>query len=66
MGEMEWGGGLEWVREREEHCLGLSIVWYGNKKNWVGACEKVTLYLLLFVCEKAQSAVVTFVVVRTY
>jgi hypothetical protein len=33
MGEMEKGGGVEWIREREEHCLGLSIVFYRNKKN---------------------------------
>lgn len=42
---MKWcgEGAVEWVREREEHCLGLSVVFSRNKKNKFGACEKVTM-----------------------
>jgi hypothetical protein len=67
---VKWSGEgtMEWVREREEHCLGLSVVFCRNKKNKFGACGKVTVEQLLFGCEKVYTsrAMVTFVVVRAY
>jgi len=65
---VKWSGegAVGWVREREEHCLGLSVVFCRNKKNKFGACEKVTMEQLLFGCEKVHRAVATFVVVRAY
>ena len=42
---MKWSGegAVEWVGEREEHCLGLTVVFCRNKKNKCGGCEKVTM-----------------------
>lgn len=40
---MKWRGtgAVEWVGEREEHCLDLNVVFCGNKKSKFGAGEKV-------------------------
>lgn len=53
---MKWGveGAVKWVREREEHCLGLSVVLCRNKKDKFGVCEKVTMEQLLCECEKVH------------